>query len=146
MGDDRAELLRARDVIQRSARLGDRNELLGPRPCREVVIVGERLDSIAGLAGHDEQGAGQIGGRACPAHGFRIRAVEDVEIARAERSGEHVGDEAGPAHAAYERARQPVGTDRRGERNQVVPLPERFIGRAHPSEHVHWRPNIMRII
>src|SRR6266699_2079697 len=146
MGDDRPERLSLRDPGERTPRLRDHDELLGPRARREVVTERERLDGIAGLAGYDEQCAGQIGGRASRAYGVRIRAIQDVELARAERLGEHVGDETGPAHAAYEGARQPVRADRGGERDEVVPLGERFLGRTHPSEHVHWRATIMRII
>src|SRR5467141_3890437 len=119
MRDDRAERLSLRDPGERTPRLRDHDELLGPRARREVVTERERLDGIAGLAGYDEDRAGQISRRACRADRFRIRAVQDVEMARAERFGEHAGDETGPAHAAYEGARQPVGAYPRGERGEV---------------------------
>jgi len=126
--------------------LRDGDELLGTRPRHEVVAEGERLDSVAGLAGDDKQGAREVGLVRGRADGGGIGAVQHMQAARRERLGEDVGDEARPAHAAHQRAREPVGADRGRQCGVRIPLRERFLGGAHPRELIHWRANIMRII
>ena len=76
--------------------------------------------------------------------GCRIRAVQHMEALRGERLGKYVGDETRAAHPAHEGARQSVSANGGRERDVVVPLHERFLRRAHPSELIHWRANIMR--
>ena len=124
MGDDRPEPPLARQDVERGAAFGDGHELLGTCPGQEVMTEGEGLDGIAGLAGNDEQRTREVGCLPRRADRGRVGAVQYVESARAERLGEHVGDEARPAHATHQRAIQPVRVNGRRERGVLIPQRE----------------------
>src|SRR6266849_8239078 len=110
MGDDRAELLPARDLGERTAGLGYGDELVGPRARREIVTERERLDRVAGLAGDDEERPRQVRTLCRGAHSLGIGAVQNPQAPDPERLREHIGNETRTTHATDEGAGEPVGS------------------------------------
>ena len=122
--------------LERRAGLGDRDELLRSRPGGEVMVEGERLDRRPRLAADDEERVPDP--RALEReHGRGIGAVEDGEGGRAEARRQHLGRQARAAHAAHDRAREPLASHGGGEAGELLPLRQRGARGVDPAEVAH---------
>ena len=145
MRNDGAKAALPRERIERAARFRDGNELVGASARHEVMAEGQRLNRVARLAREQEQRPRELIVGDGGAHRRGIRAVQHAQRARSEHAGEHVRDQTRSAHPTDERALETVGSGRRGQCGVRIPLRERLLRRAHPSEQIHWRRNIMKL-
>ena len=104
----------------------------GPRTAatrvEEVLLEGARLERAPGLAGDDHQRAIEVDAALERGDLRRDGRVEDVQLGRAglasEGASQHLGTQAGAAHAEQQRVREAVPADAGGD------VPERGQERA----------------
>ncbi len=126
---------------QAGARVGDGDELFRTFDAvPEVIEVAESLDGGPGLAGYEDERAGEIKPGLRLADLLRVGAIEHDEVEHAGRGtegfAEDLGTKAGAAHAKKEDVLETIGDDGAGEGLEFGQFMAQVVGDSEPSEAV----------